>query len=149
MKTTLYTTYFTLPGLLPEQDDLALNSQLLTITHFTYHRGRPIILAEQRFNPVELRLVRTILYAYPRYCPTEALLASYENRTDEFSIQNFRRKIKQALREGSYLLYLQPLKVILASVRKKLQNLDLDLYCLMETGYLLRKHSQTANERHC
>lgn len=138
---TLHIRHFTLPGLLPEQDDLALNQHLATLIHLSYQAGRPIMLEEQQFNSRELRLVESILHAYPRYCPTEILLASYNNRTDELSIQSYRRQLKRMLRDNTYVLYMQPIKVLLGSVRKKLQALDLDLYCLLETGYLLRKHS--------
>ncbi|HET8912049.1 MAG TPA: hypothetical protein VFN23_11335 [Ktedonobacteraceae bacterium] len=147
MKTTPNIMYFTLPGLLPENDDLALNTQFSTLTHFSYREGRLLILAEEQFESGELRLIEAILNAYPHYCPNEVLLANCENLTDEFSVQYFRRKLKQAILDGSYMQYVQPLKLMLIAISKKLGEFNLGLYCLLETGYVLRKGNQEVTRK--
>lgn len=132
--------HFGLPGLLPEDQTLALNTRLGTLALLTSNPAipHPTLLAEQQFSSSELSVVIPLLQMYPHFCPYEVLLASFNNgNTDEATVARFRLRLQEAQFAGVWDYEMRPVRNILSRARFKLRDFGIEISSILETGYIL------------
>jgi len=134
--------HFSLEGLLPKGEMLAVNRELGFASILTYDGQSPRILAEQYFTPTEISMLMPLLVSYPDYCPNEQLLASFSGGTTEADIEESRKRLLRAKERGEWDMMMRPMRNALSRVRMKLNTLGIDVRSIFETGYLLRPYSE-------
>ena len=132
--------HFELSDLLPEDQILALNTQLGTLALLTAKStyAHPTLLGEQQFSGSELSVLLPLLQLYPHYCPYEVLLASFNSgNTDEKTVERYRQRLQEAQFAGVWDYEMRPVRNILSRTRFKLRDLHIEISSILETGYLL------------
>jgi hypothetical protein len=132
---------FSLPGLLPIGQRLALSSPLGILALLSCQSDLPSMLAVQQFSASEVYILIPLLAAYPEYCPHEVLLACFTNgrvNVTEDEIERCRKRLHAAHKEGHFDLEMRPIRNVISRVRLKLHPLGCDAVSLLETGYLLK-----------
>lgn len=134
--------HFSLQGLLPEGQTLALNLSTRTLTLLSVG---PRLIEEQQFSENEMRLLVPILESYPRYCSYEVLLASLssESVTPE-AIEHSRQRLQEARSRGAWQQELRPLRRMLSSLRSKLHAFHLEVSNIREKGCSLTSLPSTS-----
>ncbi len=131
-KAEINISYFSLPGLLPGDQLLALNLGTRTLSLLS--KG-PLLIMEQQFSVNELRVILPILEAFPHYSPYEVLLAHLSSGTvSATSIARWRQRLLEVQHQGSWRHELRPLRRALSSLRSKLHNFDLEITNIRERG---------------
>jgi len=124
--------HFSLQGLLPEGQILALHSEVRTLS--LLGQG-PELLRQQQFSDSELRVLKAILEVFPFYCPYEVLLASVTTHTINTSnIDQSRQKLQLARDRGEWRQELRPVRRALSSLRYKLHIFHLEISIVREGG---------------
>jgi hypothetical protein len=130
--------HFPLEGLLPTSGVLALNVPLGTLSHISGRDGMPTLIEEQQFAPGEICLLRPLLEAHPHFCPSEVLLANLNSaNASELDIARCRQRLQKALMAGRWSAEMAPVRNLLSRVRPKMHAFEIDIYSIVETGYIL------------
>jgi len=131
--------HFTLPGLIPADQTLALNQSLGTVLLLTRSEQRPMLVAEQQFTPSEVCLLRPLLESFPHYCPYERLLASFTCTTvTEDVIERCRVRLQQVEETPEWDVTMRPIRNVLSRVRLKVRGpIGIDIRSLFQLGYVL------------
>ncbi len=131
-KAEIKIAYFSLPGLLPEDQLLALNLETRTLSLLSHG---PLLIMEQQFSANEMRVIVPILEAFPHYSPYEVLLAHLSSETiSATSIARWRQRLLEVQHQGSWRHELRPLRRALSSLRSKLLHFDLEITNIRERG---------------
>lgn len=129
--------HFSLYGLLPEDQKLALHTEVRTLS--LLGEG-PDLLGQQQFSDSELRVLKAVLEAFPYYCPYEVLLASITAHTVNTStVAQSRQKLQAAQYHGEWRQELRPIRRALSSLRCKLHVFHLELSIVREGGCSLTR----------
>lgn len=130
--------YYRLPGILPEGHILAFNVRLDLLSYLALNEENPLRVQEQ-FTYQEMRVLLPLLDNYPDYCPHEVLYASfYGGLTDDRAVERARRRLQEAVEQGSWDYEMRPTRNVLSRVRVKLARFGLGVLSILETGYLLQ-----------
>ena len=123
--------HLTLPGLLPENHILVLNPEerIVVLLH-NKPDGETRSVGEHTFPPSAMRLLITLLQAYPNYCPYEVLLAQLY----PISVEEGRKQLQKA-REPT----MRPLRRAIGSITAALQPFGLRVGSLHGVGFVLRR----------
>jgi hypothetical protein len=133
-KTEIEISYFSLPGLLPGDQLLALNLETRTLSLLSHG---PVLIMEQQFSVNEMRVISPILEAFPHYSPYEVLLAHLSSEiVSATSIARWRQRLQEAQRQGSWRHELCPLRRALSSLRNKPHYFDLEITNIRERAGL-------------
>lgn len=136
-------THLSLQGLLPEGHILALNSALGTLSQLASNDEGPRLIAEQQFTHSEICVLRPLLASHPHFCPYEILLASFNSATTtESAIERCRQRLHEAQKLGTWDQEMRPVRNVLSRARLKLHHFGLDIFSILETGYVLMPTSQ-------
>jgi hypothetical protein len=131
-KAEIKISYFSLPGLLPGEQLLALNLNTRTLSLLSHG---PQLIMEQQFSVNEIRVISPILEAFPHYSPYEVLLAHLSSEiVSATSIARWRQRLQEAQQQGSWRHELRPLRRALSSLRNKLHYFDLEITNIRERG---------------
>src|SRR5215471_8216746 len=129
--------HFPLPCLLPENQVLALNLTLGTLSLLAY-TDRPLMLAEEQFTHSEVALLLPLLKSFPHYCPYEVLLANFQSgNMDESTVARWRERMHDARLAGIWDQEMRPARNMLSRARLKLHSFGLDILSIFETGYII------------
>lgn len=130
--------YFPLGGMLPEGQQLVLNTQLGTLSLLENGESLPRLLLQQQFSTSELSLLLPLLEQFPHFCPYAVMFASFYNGTiNEATIAAAQRRLNDAMDDGVWDVQLRPIRNVLSRIRFKLRGFDLDIVSILETGYIL------------
>lgn len=132
--------HFEMAKLLPGEQLLALNTKfgILTLLASQPETPHPLVLGEQQFSVNEIRVLLPLLQLYPRYCPYEVMLASFNcGNTSEATVERFRIRLEEARFADVWDYEMRPTRNILSRTRLKLRELGIEVSSILETGYLL------------
>ncbi len=132
--------HFPLADLLPPSHMLALNTVLGTLSQIASDEGVPRLIAEQQFTNSEICVLLPLLESYPHYCPYEVLLASFNSgnvRDEEVAL--CRRRLAAAQAAGVWDQEMRPVRNVLSRTRLKLHTFGIDIFSILETGYVLMR----------
>lgn len=122
--------HLALPGLLPEHHRLVLNPEKrIVILLYDEPDGETRSVREQTFTPSAMRLLTTLLQAYPNYCRYEVLLAQLY----PISVKEGRTQLQQA-REPT----MRPLRRAIGSITVALQPFGLRVCSIRSVGFVLQ-----------
>ena len=126
-------SHFSLSGLLPAGQTLALNTEVRTLS--LLYDG-PVLVMERRFSVNEMSILVPILESFPNYCPHEVLLSHISSNTvTTASVARWRQRLQEAQDRGAWQQELRPLRRALSSLRNKLHRFDLEISNVRERGY--------------
>lgn len=129
--------YFSLHGLLPEGQKLALHLEVHTLS--LLGEG-PELLKQQLFSDSEFRVLKAVLEAFPYYCPYEVLLASITHHSANLTtITQSRQRLQEAQKRGEWRQELRPIRRALSSLRNKLHIFSLEISIVREGGCCLTR----------
>jgi hypothetical protein len=129
--------HFTLHGLLPAGQMLALHSEVRALSLLC---DGPELLEQQQFSDSEFRVLKAVLEAFPYYCPYEVLLASVTAHTANVpTITQCRKRLQAAQRHGEWRQELRPIRRALSSLRSKLHVFRLEISVVREGGCSLTR----------
>lgn len=132
--------HFELANLLSEDQTLALNTRLGTLTLLTQDTAstRPTVLVEQQFTSGEMNILLPLFQNHPHYCPYEIILASFNTGTvTEAAIERYRLRLQEAQFAGVWDYEMRTVRNVLSRARLKLRDFGLEISSILETGYLL------------
>jgi len=112
--------HFSLEGLLPTGELLAVNRQFGFASILTYDGHSPLVVAEQSFQPTEMRMLLPLVRSYPDYAPNELLLASFSGGTTEEEVHLARQRLLCARERGEWDEIMRPMRNALSRVRQKI-----------------------------
>lgn len=125
-------SYFSLEGLLPTGQTLALNLPTRTLSLLS---NGPELIMVQQFSDNEISVIVPILESFPHYCPYEMLLAHISsNNVTGASIARCRQRLQEAQNRGTWQQELRPIRRALSSLRNKLHCFDLEISNIREKG---------------
>ena len=139
--------HFSLEGLLPTGEVLAVNRQLGFASILKNIGESPQILAEQDFAANEMRILLPLVSSYPDYCPNELLLASFTGTTTKEDVDLARQRLLRAREQGEWDTTMRPIRNYVSRVRQKIITLHFDVTSLFETGYILIPYTQGQHRR--
>ncbi len=140
-KAEIKISYFSLPGLLPGDQLLALNLETRTLSLLSHG---PLLIMEQQFSVNEIHVISPILEAFPHYSPYEVLLAHLSSdKVSATSIAQWQQRLQEAQHQGSWRHELRPLRRALSSLRNKLHYFDLEITNIRERGCSLTSLSSS------
>ena len=127
--------HFSLPGLLPEDHILIVNTSIRTATLVQYEAsgGTPNV-TQHVFSRNGIRVFVPLLQAYPDYCPYDVLLASL------FPISIDQRRM---LLQKEWEVAIRPVRRAIGGIMTGLQSFGLEVISLRGLGYLLKRLSDT------
>ena len=137
--------HYNMPELLPTGHTLAMNVLLGTLCLIASDANLPYprMVAEQQFTMSELSLLLPLLNSHPHYCPYEVLLASFNHRMiTEATIERCRKRLQEAQDEGVWDQEMRPVRNVLSRSRLKMHSFGLDIFSILETGYVLMPKSR-------
>lgn len=102
--------HFSLEGLLPTGEMLAVNRELGVASILMYDGHSPQILAEQDFAANEMRMLLPLVSSYPEYCPNELLLASFSGGTTEEEVNVAHQRLLRARERGEWDTTMRPIR---------------------------------------
>ena len=141
--------HYALHDLLPEGHILALNMTLGTLSQLSNTVDGPRLVGEQQFTHSEVCILKPLLESHPHFCPYEVLLASFNStNVTESAITHCRQRLHEALRLGTWDQEMRPVRNVLSRARLKLHSFGMDIFSILETGYVLMptsKYRQTEN----
>ena len=153
-------SHFSLHGLLPAGQTLALNIETRTLSLLS---DGPQLIMVQQLSANEMYLIMPILESFPHYCPYELLLSHISSNTvTEASTARWRQRLQEAQGCGRWQQELRPVRRALSSLRSKLHHFGLGISNIRERGCSLTSltsisHSWSSNyfssrsliSRHC
>jgi hypothetical protein len=124
--------HFFLPDLLLAHQKLALNLETRVLSLLS---EGPQIVVQKQFSVNEMNMLLPILEYFPHYCPYEVLLSRVISHTVTAStIDNCRRLLEEARRNGTAQQELRPVRRALSSLRNKLLEFHLGISNIRERG---------------
>lgn len=139
--------HMSLQQVLPHGVVLAMHRDLGIVVLLTCNEQNPQMSAAQFFPPAEMAMLLPLLMSYPDYCPNEHLLASFSGGRTEEDIEKARIRLLRAKERGEWDVLMRPVRNALSRVRMKLNDLDIDVRSIFETGYLLRPYTEYHHRR--
>ncbi len=140
--------HHSLKGLLPPGHMLALNTALGTLSLISHSVEGAKLLAEQQFTNSEICVLKPLLESYPHFCPYEVLLASFNSgHVTEQAIDRCRQRLQEAQEAGDWDQEMRPVRNVLSRTRLKIQNFGIDIFSILETGYVLMLQSRRRQQR--
>jgi len=131
--------HFSLIDLLGDDQSLALNPTLGTLTYLICKEGRALILMQEQFTPTEIYVLLPLIETYPYFCPYEMLLASFEEeQVTEENLKRCRERLFQAQQAGVWDGLMRPVRSVLSRTRIKIRPFGLLIMSIVDTGYLLK-----------
>jgi len=125
-------SYLSLPGLLSENQQLAINVKKRILSLLA---EGPVLLEQQQLTDNEMRVFMPILESFPQSCPYEVLLSSLSSATvDSASSTLWQRRLKEAQKSRTWHQELRPLRRALSSLRGKLHFFGLAIATARERG---------------
>ena len=125
---------FPLPGLLPAQHRLVLNTFCSVLsTYILTELAQEGIVAQQMVTEHEMYALVVLLEAYPDYCPYEVLLAAISDVT----IDQARQVLHQAIAHKTLAQELKSQRKLISQCRAKLSLFHLDIRSVHGMGYVL------------
>ncbi len=125
---------FPLPGLLPAQHRLVVNTFSYVLSTFILTELSPEgVVAQQVVTAHEMYALVALLEAYPDYCPYEVLLAAITDVT----INQARQVLHRALEYKRLDHELKPIRKLISQCRAKLSLFHLDIRSVHGMGYVL------------
>jgi len=125
-------SHYSLSGLLPPDQALALNLETHTLSLLT---NGPELIIEQHFSANEMSMLVPLLDSFPYYCPYEMLLSHISSNTvTTTSIAHCRQRLQEAQDRGTWQQELRPIRRALSSLRSKLHSFDLAISNVRERG---------------
>jgi hypothetical protein len=119
------------PGLLPENHKLVLNlAERIVVLLYDEPGGTSRSVKEHQFPPSSMRILISLLKAFPDYCPYEVLLAHLY----PIPIAEARKQL-QAARETT----MRPLRRAISTMQADLRPFGLQVTSLRNTAYVLRR----------
>jgi len=135
--------HFSLQGLLPSGHILALNTSLGTLSQLSHNTDGPRLIAEQQFTNSEICILKPLLESHPHFCPYEVLLASFNStNVTESTIARCRQRLHEAQKQGVWDQEMRPVRNVLSRTRLKMHSFRLDIFSILETGYVLMPKSR-------
>ena len=135
--------HFPLQGLLAAGHILALNTTLGTLSQLAYCADGPRLIAEQQFTNSEVCVLKPLLESHPHFCPYEVLLASFNStNVTESTIARCRQRLQEAQNMGMWDQEMRPVRNVLSRSRLKMHSFGLDIFSILETGYVLMPTSR-------
>lgn len=123
--------HFSLPGLLPDNHTLIVNSAIRTATLFRNEEsGGAHIVTQHLFSRNGMRVLVPLLQVYPDYCPYEILLASLF----PISIDQCRTLLQE-----EWEVAVRPVRRAIGGIMTGLRSFDLQVISLRGMGYLLKR----------
>jgi len=118
--------HFSLHGLLPEDQILALNATLGTLSLLSSANALPRLLIQQQFTTGELCMLLPLLEYHPNFCPYEVLLASFTTgRVNEQGVERCRERLQEAQAAGLLDQEMRPVRNVLSRTRLKIRAFGL------------------------
>ncbi|TMD74939.1 MAG: hypothetical protein E6I97_14700 [Chloroflexi bacterium] len=140
--------HFPLKGLLPQGHMLALNMVLGTLSHISHNSDGALLLAEQQFTNSEICVLKPLLESYPHFCPYEVLLANFNSgNVTEQAVDRCRERLQEAQEAGDWDQEMRPVRNVLSRTRLKMQTFGIDIFSILETGYVLMFQSRRRQQR--
>ncbi len=96
---------------------------------YTEAGGGARIVTQEQFSPNGMRVLLSLLQAYPNYCPYEALLTSLF----PISIEAARKQLRE-----EWEVSIRPVRAAIASMVAGLRSFGLRVYSLRGLGYILK-----------
>jgi len=125
--------YFSLPGLLKDNQTLMVNPARRSVTLFWNDAdGGVRVATQQQFTPNGMRVLLPLLQAYPSFCSYDVLLASL------FPLS---RKEGPGLLRTSWEPSIRPLRRAIGSMLPGLSACGITVYSLRGLGYQLSRLS--------
>jgi hypothetical protein len=122
--------HFSLPGLLQDNHTLVLNPARRTVSLLnTEVGGGARMVTQEQFSPNGMRVLLSLLQAYPDYCPYEVLLTSLFPLSLEAAHMQLQEEWEVSIR---------PVRAAIASIGSGLRSFGLSVYSLRGLGYILR-----------
>ncbi|GAC1349746.1 MAG: hypothetical protein NVSMB27_25740 [Ktedonobacteraceae bacterium] len=135
--------HYPLPGLLKANHTLALNTPLGTLSLLSYSVDGPRLIAEQQFTDSEICVLKPLLESHPHFCPYEVLLASFNSgNVTELAIARCRQRLHEAQEAGVWDQEMRPVRNVLSRTRLKMHTFEVDIFSILETGYVLMQRSR-------
>lgn len=140
--------HYSLKGLLPQGHMVALNMVLGTLSHLSHNSEGAWLLAEQQFTNSEICVLKPLLESYPHFCPYEVLLASFNSgQVTEQAVDSCRQRLQEAQEAGVWDQAMRPVRNVLSRTRLKMQAFGIDIYSILETGYVLMFQSRRRQQQ--
>jgi len=125
---------FSLPGLLPANYRLVLNTSSYVLSTFILTElSQEEVVAQQVVTEHEMYALMALLEAYPDYCPYEVLLATIADVT----IDQARQVLHQAIAHKRLDHEMKPIRKLISQCRAKLFPFHLDIRSVHGIGYVL------------
>jgi hypothetical protein len=138
--------HYTLAGLLPPGQVLALNRELAILSRLAIEEDEepwPRLLLQEQFSPNEERILYPLLEQYPHFCPHEALLANfYTSQLTDAQVERYRQRLQEARAAGVGDYELRPMRNILSRTRLRLRKFGIEVCSILDTGYMLKPTSE-------
>ena len=134
--------HFSLQGLIPQGQILALNTTLGTLSLLANKHDLPQMVFQQQFTTSEIYVLMPLLEAYPYYCPYEILLASFNGCVNDVTVARCHQRLQDAAEAGIWDHEMRPVRNVLSRTRLKTRTLGLEISSILETGYILMGISQ-------
>jgi len=104
--------------------------------------------AEQQFTNSEICVLKPLLESYPHFCPYEVLLASFNSgNVTEQAVDRCRERLQEAQEAGVWDQEMRPVRNVLSRTRLKMQTFGIDIFSILETGYVLMFQSRRRQQR--
>jgi hypothetical protein len=127
--------YYTLPNLVPEGYKLILHKNLRTLSLISEDEHGPSLLQQEILTENEMHVIVPIFDTFPYYCPYEVLLANTISRTTlQSTVKNWRLRLSEAQRNGTWQQEIRPVRRTLSSLRRKLCPFGLEISTIREKG---------------
>lgn len=139
--------HFSLEGILPPHQTLALDPTTKVLMLLSLHKERPQILCTHLLTSGEYYVLLPLLDTYPYFCPYETILASYRGRATETAITIARQHLHAALETGTWDQVMRPARSALSRLRLKLRLMNLETASIFSTGYILQATQWTTRKR--
>src|SRR2546427_12851963 len=116
---------------------------MYTLSHIYNKIVDAHFLAEQQFPNREIFVLKPLLESYPHFCPYEVLLASFNSgNVTEQAVDRCRERLQEAQEAGDWNQEMRPVRNVLSRTRLKMQTFGIDIFSILETGYVLMFQSR-------
>ncbi len=127
--------HYSLPNLVQGSHRLILHKERRTLSLICETDNGPDLLQQEILSDNELQIIVPILNVFPHYCPYEVLLASIISRTTiQSTVTNWRLRLLEAHKKGTWQQEIRPVRRTLSSLRRKLYAFGLEISTIREKG---------------
>ncbi|TMD42709.1 MAG: hypothetical protein E6I90_12525, partial [Chloroflexi bacterium] len=101
-----------------------------------------------QFTNSEICVLKPLLESYPHFCPYEVLLANFNSgNVTEQAVDRCRERLQEAQEAGDWDQEMRPVRNVLSRTRLKMQTFGIDIFSILETGYVLMFQSRRRQQR--